>query len=111
MPEWAWDMSQVDIDSFLFRSCMFICSSHLRSGYVSTPLPYRLVNAGLSEYTKTTIKKAFNKQKYLEPYNQTNADDQPQNIILEIKFFYQTRTCHCLHPTARSHQSGWDHLQ
>ena len=33
-------------------SFLFVRSSHLGSGYVSAPLPCRLVNAGLSEYKK-----------------------------------------------------------
>ena len=49
--------------------------------------------------------------RYPKQYSPTNDVDQHQNSVLETKFFYPPRTCHCQRRTARSHQSGWDHSQ
>ena len=58
---------------------------------------------------KKLLESVYKMLRFLKRYNQTNADDQHQNSMLETKYFYPPRTCHWQRPTARSHQSGWDH--
>ena len=49
--------------------------------------------------------------RYHRQNSPTNDVDQHQNSVLETKFFYLPRTCHWQRRTAKSHQSGWDHLE
>ena len=61
--------------------------------------------------TQEIVRKRLQDAKISKQYSPTNDGDQHQNLVLETKFFYPPRTCHWLRPTARSHQSGWDHSQ